>query len=131
MLFRSTARSWRIAKIWRTTHGAIGTLLGGEPPTVPVRLWGRHLVSVRERTVLDNHLQRWLHAFWERPLHAAVAATMGAVRQELLPEPGEGWRDKLTRAGHALRHPGTPLSAHARGWREAASRRRRDDQPPE
>jgi hypothetical protein len=124
-----TARSWRIAKLWRTTHGAIDALLGAGPPSVPVRLWGRHLVSVRERTVLDNHLQRWLHTFWERPPHAAVAATMGAVRQELLPEPGEGWRDKLTRAGHALRHPGTPLSAHARAWREAAGRRR-DDQPP-
>jgi hypothetical protein len=120
-----TARAWRIPGIWRTTRGAAGTLLGGERPTMPVRLWGRHLASVRERTVLDNHLQRWLHAFWEQPLHEAVAETADAFRQELLPLPGEPWHAKLTRVGYAVRHPRKPLSAHTAGWREAATRSRK------
>jgi hypothetical protein len=125
-----TARAWRIPKVWRTTRGAADTLLGGERPTTAIRLWGRHLASVRERTVLDNHLQRWLHAFWERPLHAAVAATASAFRQEVLPEPGETWHEKLTRAAHAVRHPRQPLSAHAAAWRQEANRTRSRKPPP-
>jgi putative nucleotidyltransferase-like protein len=119
-----TARAWGVRRIWRTTRDAGSMLLGGGPPTMAVRVWGRHLEQVRERTVLDNHLERWLHVFWELPPRVAVAALGHALRQEFLPEPNESWRDKLTRVAFALRHPRAPLSAHTASWRAAAARRR-------
>jgi hypothetical protein len=119
-----TARAWRIPGIWRTTRAAASMLLDGGPPTTAVRLWGRHLEQVRERTVLDNHLARWLHVFWELPPHAAVAELGQALRQEVFPDEEESWRDKLTRVANALRHPRAPRSVHTSQWRLAASRRR-------
>lgn len=73
----------------------------------------------RARTVLDNHLQRWLHYFWERPPNATLSLLTEALRMEVLPEPGEPWRDKTTRVGDALVHPPASMSAHKRGWRDA------------
>jgi hypothetical protein len=124
-----TARAWGIPGIWRTTRDAASMLLDGGPQTMAVRLWARHLEQVRERTVLDNHLERWLHVFWELPPHAAVAALGHALRQELLPDAEEPWRDKLTRVAYALRHPRAPLSAHTSRWRSAATQRREKSRP--
>jgi hypothetical protein len=124
------AQAWRIPGIWSTTYGAARTLFDAAPPTLAVRLWGRHLPPVRERTVLDNHLQRWLHPFWELPMHAAVLATADAFRQEVLPMPGEAWQDKLARTAHAIRHPREPLSVHREEWREPARRRASRKSPP-
>jgi hypothetical protein len=119
-----TARAWGIPGIWRTTRAAASMLLDGGPPTTAVRIWGRHLEQVRERSVLDNHLERWLHVFWELPPRAAVAELGHALRQEVLPEEEESWRDKLTRVAYAVRHPRAPLSRHTSDWRLAAARRR-------
>jgi hypothetical protein len=106
------AEEWGIARIWRTTHAAIRALLDEGPPTVPLRTWARHLGSVRERTLLDNHLMRWLHSFWELPPPAAVADLRTAFRLTLLPEPEESWREKLTRTRRGITHPGAPMSSH-------------------
>lgn len=123
------SRAWCIPRIWSTTRGATDALFGGRPWTAPLRLWARHLGTVRERTVLDNHLIRWLHPFWELPFPAALLTTAGTIGQEILPDPDEPWRDKLARARHALRHPGAPLSWHKSSWREPARRsgERRDE----
>jgi putative nucleotidyltransferase-like protein len=124
MELERTAQAWGVGRIWRTTRGAASMLLDGGPLTGAVRLWARHLEQVRERTVLDNHLERWLHVFWELPPRAAVAALGHALRQELLPEAEESWPDKLTRVAFALRHPRAPLSVHTSRWRLAAAERR-------
>jgi hypothetical protein len=112
----ATARAWGIERLWGTTRDAAAAVLAGARPRAPVRIWGRHLAAVRERTVLENHLQRWLHGFAELPPHRALVAVADALRLEVLPEPGESWRDKLTRVAHAFRHPLTPLSAHSSAW---------------
>lgn len=114
---RSVARAWGIERIWRTTEAAAHALFGGGRPTLALRLFGRHLPTMRERTVLENHLQRWLHFFWEQPLNRALASTSTALRQELLPEPGEPWRVKLVRVRSAILHAGTAMSAHTASWR--------------
>ena len=116
------ARAWRIHRVWRTTRDAADGLLEGGPPPLSVRLWARHLPLVRERTVLDNHLERWLHTFWELPPPAAFFATAGVLRQEFLPTPDEPWRDKLIRVRHAVRHPHAPLSSHVLDWEKEAMR---------
>ena len=118
-----TAEAWGIPKIWRTTRGAMAALFEGGPTTLPLRIWARHLRSVRERTLLDNHLMRWLHVFWELPPRAAVGDLRAAFRLTLLPAPGESWREKLVRTGHSFRHPGEPMSTHLM-WSHEVHRRR-------
>jgi hypothetical protein len=117
------AEAWGIPRIWRTTRAAIRALLEGGPATVPLRIWARHLGSVRERTVLDNHLMRWLHAFWELPPRAAVADLRTAFRLTLLPMAGESWGEKLARTGRGIRHPGERMSSHLM-WSHEVRRRR-------
>ena len=115
----ATARAWRIERIWAATSGAAAALLDGGRPTAALRLWARHLPDLRERTVLDNHLLRWFYGFWELPPEAALAVTVEALQLELLPRPGEPWRQKLTRVASAVRRPSAPLSVHTAGWSAA------------
>lgn len=117
------AEAWGVSRIWRTTRDAIRALFEDGPATVPLRVWARHLRSVRERTVLDNHLMRYLHAFWELPPRAAVGDLRDAFRLTLLPVPGESWRQKLARTGRGIRHPGEGMSSHL-AWEHEVRRRR-------
>jgi hypothetical protein len=117
------AEAWGIPRIWGTTRAAIRALFERGPTTVALRLWARHLRSVRERTVLDNHLMRWLHVFWELPPRAAVADLRTAVRLTLLPGAGESWGEKLTRTGRGITHPREPMSEHLI-WSHEVRRRR-------
>jgi hypothetical protein len=112
-----SAKRWGMERIWRTSAEAEAAVLGSGRTPMALRLFGRHLPAVRERTVLENHLQRWLHSFWERPFRQALLQTGGALRQELLPEPGESWRDKLLRAKSALLHPRRSMTEHTEDWR--------------
>ncbi|HEX6699160.1 MAG TPA: nucleotidyltransferase family protein [Gaiellaceae bacterium] len=118
-----TADDWGIPKIWLTTRAAIRALFESGPTTTPLRVWARHLGSVRERTVLDSQLMRWLHVFWELPPRAAVADLRTAARLTLLPDADESWREKLARTGRGLRHPGEPMSTHLMWSREVRRRR--------
>jgi len=119
-----TAKAWGVPKIWRTTQHAIAALFEDGRSTVPLLTWARHLRSVRERTLIDSHLMRWLHVFWELPPGAALGDLRAAVRLTLLPAPGESWRRKLARTGYSFRHPGEPMSAHIM-WSHEVRRRRR------
>lgn len=113
-----SARRWGVDRIWRTTAEASAALLDGGPPPMALRVLGRHLLPVRERTVLENHVLRWLYPFWELPLRQALRRSRGALRQELLPDPGESWRHKLVRVKSALLHPTRSMTEHTEGWRE-------------
>jgi hypothetical protein len=97
-----TAAAWGLARVWRTTQRAIDALFFGGPRPASLRLWARHLEAVRERTVFETHLQAVLHPFWGRPPRAALAASLAALRTDLLPAPGESWGDKLQRIPRAL-----------------------------
>jgi hypothetical protein len=119
----AVARAWGIHRVWRATDEAAAFLLAGGPLPLPVRLWARHLPLVRERTVLENHLERWLHGFSEQSAPRALLATVGVLRQELLPEAHETWRDKAIRVTDAVRHPTAPLSSHMSAWQTAARQR--------
>jgi hypothetical protein len=116
----ATARAWGIERIWRTTYGAATGLLGAPRRTAAVRIWARHLPAVRERSVLSNHLQRWLSPFWRLPPVPALRWIAAAFRQEIFPYPDESWRDKLIRVRYAFANPRAPMSVHRRAWREAA-----------
>ena len=109
-----TARAWGIGRVWRTTRRAIDGLFYGGKQTVPLRTWARHVVAVRERTVFENHMGRWLNAYWELPPHAALARTVETLRAEVRPAPGERRRAKLVRVAQAVRNPKAPADARSR-----------------
>ena len=118
-----TADAWDLSRVWRTTWAAIAALFERGPTTMPLRTWARHLPTVRERTLLGNHLTRWLHGFWELPPRAAAGHLGAAFRMTVLPAPDESWGEKLARTGHSFRHPGEPMSSHSI-WSEELHRRR-------
>ena len=89
-------------------------LLYGRPRPVSTRIWARHLWDVRERTVLERHVQHWLAPFWALPAVRALRVTGAELGHEVLPAPGETWRRKLERTWHALRNAFTRLSDHNR-----------------
>ncbi len=106
------AREWRVERLWRSTiEAADAVLLGAERPWA-LRLWAQNLERARERTVLENHLQRWVSDFWIMPLGAAVARMPTTMARELLPKESEGWGAKLSRTTRAVRNASRRRSEH-------------------
>ena len=60
-----TAKRWGIGRIWRTTSDAIDGLFYGGRETAPLRTWARHLEGVRKQSILESHVARLLHPYWE------------------------------------------------------------------
>lgn len=117
------ARAWGVERLWRATIGAADAVLLGGPTTWPLRLWAQNLGRVRERTVLENHLQRWLSDFSVGPPGRAVAGWRETFVRELGPEGDEGWGAKLSRSVHALRNARLRRSAHDEELAQEPSRR--------
>jgi hypothetical protein len=97
------AETWGLARVWRTTWRATDFLLGDGARPGSMRIWARHLAQVRERTVLEAHLQRWLAGLWALPRREALRSLRAAVATDLRPEGGERWSAKLARTRRALR----------------------------
>jgi hypothetical protein len=100
-----TAQAWGIERLWRTTRQAIDALFYAERQPLPLRSWARHLPAVREKTVLENHLGRWLHPYWELPPTTAAGRMAETLLDDLRPAPGERGREKLLRISRAVRNP--------------------------
>jgi hypothetical protein len=109
-----TAEHWGIGKVWRTTYRAVGAIFFGEPDPLPLRLWARHLKEVRTETVLEEHLQRWLHPYWEQRFLSALRDSLTMVGRDLTPAAGETWRERLGQNFDALRHLRAPAASRNR-----------------
>jgi hypothetical protein len=107
---QSVAAAWGLGRVWHTTRRAIDSLFYGAPPPAALRIWARHLRDVRERTVIESHLQAVLHPFWGRPPGPAMRESLATVRTDLLPGPEESWEVKLRRVPLAVRDAGMPRS---------------------
>jgi hypothetical protein len=117
------ARSWGVERLWRATIGAADAVLLDGPTTWPLRLWAQNLRDARERTVLENHLQRWLSDFSVVPPWRAAAGWPSTLVRELRPEGDEGWGAKVSRSAHALRNARRRRSAHDEELAQSPSRR--------
>ncbi|MGH3004319.1 MAG: nucleotidyltransferase family protein [Gaiellaceae bacterium] len=121
---RGLAAAWKMERAWTTTIGAADALfLGGSPPWA-VRVWARNLEKMRERTVLENHLERWLSDFWALPARDAVRALGSTFAGEIRPAPGESWGAKLARSARAVRNASLRRSEHDLEWQQEAERLR-------
>lgn len=109
------AESWGVTRLWLTTDAIATALFLGGPEPRPLRTWARNLSEVRERTVLEQHVARWIgwHAVLPRSL--AVRATIDELWDDLTPERGETWGSKARRSGRAIRNAFVSRSKHERG----------------
>jgi hypothetical protein len=107
---RRQAAEWGLGRIWDTTRRAADSALFGVPRTWPLRTWARHLPAMRERTVLEVHLQRVVSPFWGLPPAAATVAAARGLATTLTPVEEESWRVKARRIPRALRDAGVGLS---------------------
>lgn len=111
-LLRGLAAAWRMERAWTTTVSAADALfLGGSTPWA-VRVWARNLEKARERTVLENHLARWLSNFWALPAPDAAKSLGSTFGREIRPGPGESWAAKLSRSTKAVRNAARRRSEH-------------------
>jgi len=106
------ASSWGVGRLWRTTAAAAEALLDGGGRPWAFRLWAQNLHLARERTVFENHVQRWLSDFWVLPAGTAVRRLPRTFAYELGPEAEEGWRAKLARTALAVRNASRRRSHH-------------------
>jgi hypothetical protein len=118
------AGPWGMARVWAATTDAADAVLRGGRLPLTMRTWARNVRLVRDRSVLENHLERWVSCWWELPSRrAAVARTAEQIARDLTPSPGERWRTKLRRTLRALRHAGTRRGEHDHALRREASSR--------
>lgn len=110
---RSLAARWGVRRIWDTTCAAADALFEVRRTSWPLRTWARHLPAVRERTVLESHIERCLSAFWASPPSKALNGAGGVLRRELRPARGETLGVKLSRTRLAMRNALVPRSNHS------------------
>ncbi len=107
------ARAWGLDRVWTTTRRLVMALSAGTTPPSPVP--GRRAplgMALRERTVADAHLRRWLGTLWAPTPAAIPGAIATTIGQDLRPWPGESWSAKLGRLTRAGRHALLPVSVH-------------------
>jgi putative nucleotidyltransferase-like protein len=109
---RTLAAEWGISRLWRSTDAAARAVLHGDAQPRSLRLWAQNLGLARERTVLENHLQRWLSDFWVLSPTRALRRWPTIFRDEVLPDRGEPWRRKLSRSALAVRNAHRRRSEH-------------------
>jgi hypothetical protein len=106
------ARAWGWEGMWNTTLAVMDAVIGGERPSRALRLWTRHLLDVRERMVLENHISRLAGPLWSLPAGAVPRAIACTLRYTAAPERDEEWMTQLRRTRLAIAHAFRPLSSH-------------------
>jgi hypothetical protein len=109
------AEAWGMTRLWRTTDAIATALFLGGPSPRPLRTWARNLTEARERTVLEQHVARWVGWHAALPRRLAVRATIDELRDDLTPERGESWGSKVRRSSRAVRNALVRRSEHERG----------------
>ena len=117
------ARAWSVKRLWQATDAAIAAVFDGESPSWAVRIWAQNVHLARDRTVLENHLQRWLSDFWALPPARAARRVPRRFLDELRPLEGEGWSVKARRTGLAVRSAFRAKSEHERELESRSERR--------
>jgi hypothetical protein len=110
----AVADAWGVSRLWHVTSAAVDAVLFGAPEPWALRLWAQNLSRVRERTVFEHHVQRWLSDFAALPFTAAARGLPRTFADEILPEGDEGWRAKVARTGLAVRNASRRRSDHRR-----------------
>ena len=108
------ARAWGWEGMWNTTLAVMDAVIGGKRPSIALKLWARHLLDVRERVVLENHISRLTAPVWSLPVGDMPRAIACALRYTATPEHDEDWMTQLRRSCLAITHAFRPQSEHER-----------------
>ena len=120
---RTIATEWGLQRVWETTCAAIDDTLQDRRGSWPSRTWARHLRDVREQTVFENHLGRWLSSLSALPPGAGVRKGLDALARDIRPAREETWGDKWFRSRRAVANAGSPRSRHEVEVERALARR--------
>jgi hypothetical protein len=112
------ADRWGASRFWQATVDTLNAIFGGAPSPLMLRLWGRHLAPVRERTVFEKHVTSWLSPLWCFPPWDGLREAAAAFVSDLRPSHGEPWREKLVRTRLALANASVGASRHDAVLRE-------------
>jgi hypothetical protein len=113
-LAHELAHRWGLQRVWATTLGAMDGVLGGRRQGLAARVWARHLVAVRERTVFETHLTRWagpVHGLPGTRLRALGGGTL-IFSEAARPREDERWADVIRRVSLAMADASRPQSQH-------------------
>lgn len=108
------AERWGVQRIWHKTLSAAEALLGHQTSSLALSVWARHLPEVRERTVLETHIARWVgprcgpRGGPGRSVGGASLVFASAAR----PRSGESWGQALGRTRLAVANAFRPQSEH-------------------
>lgn len=106
------ARALGWERMWHTTLAVMDAVLGEKRQSLASKLWARHLLDVRERVVLENHISRLAAPVWSVPASGVPRAVADALRGTAAREPDENWMTKLRRSRLAIAHAFTYRSEH-------------------
>jgi Uncharacterised nucleotidyltransferase len=126
---RRVSREWQIGEIWEINRATADAMFKGGPRPRAMRIWARHLDDVRERTVLENHLERWLSGLWGLPLVPGLVYSGQRIGRDLRPSFDETWPAKLRRTVRAVVHALSPRSQHDKLLGPAAEKGQRRNVP--
>jgi hypothetical protein len=118
------AATWGLSNIWATTVAALQAIFGGARTPATLKLWARHLLSVRERTVLEARLTSWLSPLWGLSRLHGLEAGAAALAADLRPSPGQPWSEKRLRVRLALAYASRSTTEHDARLREPSPRAR-------
>jgi hypothetical protein len=124
------ASRWGLQHAWESTRRAADALFVDGRKPLSLRVWARHLEYVREATVLENHLERWLSALWGLPLREGLGTAGKRLSRDIQPAFDESWREKVTRSSKAVRHAFVARSHHDAELGDAARKGQRRNVAP-
>ncbi len=106
------ASRWGLRRLWRTTLEAADAVLFDAGLPWLLRPWARNLLDVRERTILEIHVGRWLAGFASGGLRSGLGVLGRELAKDARPLPGESWGEKRRRARLAIRNVRVAKSRH-------------------
>ena len=121
---RDPRERWGMDQIWRTTAASSAALLDGGRTPMALRVFGRHLATVRERTVLENHRSA-LAALRSGscPSGRRCSAPAEYSDRSCCPTPANPGGTSSSASGARLLHPSRSMTEHTEGWRGGARER--------
>lgn len=109
------ASNWGLRRLWTTTDGTARRVLDGEREQGRGgRSRAKRLETVSEATVLEAKIAELAAPFRGLPPGKAFVAAAREFLSELLPQPDETWRGKITRTAGALWQSSRARSARDR-----------------
>jgi hypothetical protein len=106
------AKAWGWEGMWKTSLAVIDSVLRGTRRPLALNVWARHLLELRERTVLENHITRLAGPIWSLPADEIPHAVCCALHHTATPKSDEDWMAQLRRSCLAIAHAFRPGSEH-------------------